>query len=1174
MAERFDLGGAAFHLVVDSRLFGPVLKQAEADAKAASGRIDAALRSGAITPKVNAAPANQAFGEIVTHAKAAQTAASFTATPKINAQQAQSAIGGLGTGLKGLVALGAGAAGVTLGIAAIGEAITGSIAATREAQQATLALNTTYGSGATQFAAFADAQAQALGKSNVEFKQAAVAASTLSKNYGLTAEQIQTVIKRSTDLATVQGIGIVDATNRVTSAIRGEAEAAELLGLTLNSDAIKAIADMTDEQRKNFETLDTITKAQITYREFLRQTAFAEGAAAKAAADGATAYDQAGAALKNLGTEAGNAADPIGKGLAGAFRDAANASATYIAQIRADIASIRQPGTLPPLQGPAAPSEDQLAKQAEENRQQRGREAAAAAQLARTEASRLAAIARESQADLTRSALDGLSKRREASAEAARAERERITDTRDADIAASSARRDAALAALDREAQGRARARTLEDRERSDSQEATLRGLEQIHNATLQGLDAEANGVQKRRDDAVRGIEAEIRAVDQKRDGALRAIDEETRAESRRHAEALRNIDVERDRKLGIIDEELKKLDAAALADQRRQTDQSLARNLNDAKRDLRSAETPEERARAQRAVNDAIAAQRREAVNRQREDARARLRDAADQIRLAADTAKKIEDARNQAATEGLAGRKQQAQDQAAADTERLQAVKTRVDEETKIQLDGIKGRVDAEKIAYDQTVQDARDSFEQISRAVADRRADEDAELAARRINTQAHYKAEQDDIKAVADTQLTALEKSTNDTAKELDLQKAAWSDWARHVEKEIAAAITAGDPDRIKSLSLTPPELQNAGAGPGEPPSRDEAAGNLTASAKKLAADVAAGIAAGIGSQESVAAAKAATDDLIQQGVIDPAKTILGIASPSTVFAGFGSDTAQGFLDGYQSLDLAAPIRKPFEDSIVWLGGLPDIFRQDATDTAAAWQTGYAVNDIFAVSRKPFEDLIVWMAGLDDEFLKGGREAGISWAAGWRQANLLRFVGDEMEAVIRKLGEYNSWFLTAGGNAAQSWINGWNGVIAGFKPQVAAPTTPTATRPDLVYSTGLNGTGGSRTIPVRLPTNADGGWIPEPTWLVSARTGQPYGTAGEVAPEYISPSGPMRGGGGGTTTLNMPVSIDARGVQNADQLVQVAMPRIMQNVADFLDIVERNAPDPAPGTLGGS
>lgn len=1008
-----SLGGFEYSIDVNTQKGIQSLDALVRRAQTARSELDRAL-SGS-NPNVNTQAAQQSLGHVTTKAQEAKRAADFNVTPRVNTQQAQSNLNSLGAGFKQLFALGAGVAGVSLGIGTVHQALAGMISVTQEATQAQFALNATYGSGAAVFTKFADDQARALGRTSTEFKQAAVAAATLTRNYGLTAEQVQTVIRRSTDLAAVQGIGVADATNRVTAALRGEAEAAELLGLTLNSDAIKAIAEMTDEQRKNWETLDGLTKAQITYREFLRQTAHAEEAATKAANEGLTTYDQTSAAFNELGVEAGTASMYIGKGLAESLRGAAQAAADYLKErnrlrspaLQAEAEDTRQlvqaykalrEGNSQPMEAlnaaRRAREEAEEAFKAEERRKEVGREAERQAMINRTEANRLASLAREEQAEITRIELERLGERRAAAADAAREERERITDARDADIAASNERRDAALAALEREAQARSRARTQEDRERSAAQEAELRGLEQIHEANLRGLDEQANAIQKRRDDAVEGIDAEIRAVDRKRDAALRAIDEETRAESRRHDEALRHIDAERDRRLGIIDAQLRQIDEAAQQDQRRQTDQSLARSLSDARRDFREAETPAERARAQRAISDAEAAIQRERVNRRREDARDRLRDQADQIREAADTARRIEDARNRAAAEGLQARQRLANDQATADTERLQAVRTRVEAETKIELDSIKVRIDAERAGYEQTVQDARDAHQAINNAIADRRRDEDAELAERRTSIQRFYAAEQADIKAVADTHLRALEQSTRDTLTELDKQKKAWDDWARAVQKSIADAITAGDPSRIEQLRST--------FGPFDPP----------------------------GYRESV-------------------------VRPTTTPGSLGTQGGGQFLPGG-----------------------PRFGQHDAQNYLVS--KGYTPGT--AAFNEQFDRLFEFQMrgyGPPPDMIVTGRKFGGLFDPG--RAYLLH--KDEM-----------------------------------IFPQQAGSV-----------------------LPADVSRN-----------LMAVAAGQAVG-------------------GRGGTTFNMPVHIDARGVQNPEQLVQRALPVISRHIVNLLDAAERGAPDPAPETM---
>jgi len=94
---------------------------------------------------------------------------------------------------------------------------------------------------------------------------------TLSENYGYTAEQIQQLITISADLAASMGIGLEDAAMRVQSAMRGEAEAAEYLGLTLNDHAlgIDRLAASTSEAEK----------AQIRFNALQEQSAFAMGMA-------------------------------------------------------------------------------------------------------------------------------------------------------------------------------------------------------------------------------------------------------------------------------------------------------------------------------------------------------------------------------------------------------------------------------------------------------------------------------------------------------------------------------------------------------------------------------------------------------------------------------------------------------------------------------------------------------------------------------------------------------------------------------------------------------------------------------------------------------------------------------------------------------------------------------
>lgn len=104
----------------------------------------------------------------------------------------------------------------------------------------------------------------------------------MTKRLGLSKEQMEEVIKRSADL----GAGKVElegAIERVTAALRGEAESAEFLGLTLNENYVKAWYEANKATEKAWKDLTDLEKAQIRYQVMLEQTNEFQGRAAKSA---------------------------------------------------------------------------------------------------------------------------------------------------------------------------------------------------------------------------------------------------------------------------------------------------------------------------------------------------------------------------------------------------------------------------------------------------------------------------------------------------------------------------------------------------------------------------------------------------------------------------------------------------------------------------------------------------------------------------------------------------------------------------------------------------------------------------------------------------------------------------------------------------------------------------
>lgn len=102
----------------------------------------------------------------------------------------------------------------------------------------------------------------------------------MTKRLGFSEEQMQTLRARTADLSA----GKVDLTGgieRVTAAMRGEAESAEYLGLSLNENTVKAYAEAHGLVWKN---LSDGEKAQQRYQLFLEQTDALQGRAAESAA--------------------------------------------------------------------------------------------------------------------------------------------------------------------------------------------------------------------------------------------------------------------------------------------------------------------------------------------------------------------------------------------------------------------------------------------------------------------------------------------------------------------------------------------------------------------------------------------------------------------------------------------------------------------------------------------------------------------------------------------------------------------------------------------------------------------------------------------------------------------------------------------------------------------------
>jgi hypothetical protein len=118
--------------------------------------------------------------------------------------------------------------------------------------------------------------------SDTALKNAVSRTVDMTKRLGLSEEQMKEVIKRSADLGAGK-VNLEGAIERVTAALRGEAESAEYLGLTLNENYVKAVYEADKANVKAWKDLTDLEKAQARYNVFLMQSAEFQGRAAASA---------------------------------------------------------------------------------------------------------------------------------------------------------------------------------------------------------------------------------------------------------------------------------------------------------------------------------------------------------------------------------------------------------------------------------------------------------------------------------------------------------------------------------------------------------------------------------------------------------------------------------------------------------------------------------------------------------------------------------------------------------------------------------------------------------------------------------------------------------------------------------------------------------------------------
>ncbi len=162
-----------------------------------------------------------------------------------------------------------------------------------------------YGASGAEFIAQAKELSDVTGFLAEDFMQSALIGRQLSANYGLQIDQVAKLVAVSADLAATSPYEDIqtaaNAMERLQSAVRGEAEASERLGLTLNDTYMRNMA-ANGAFRETWGTMSDLEKAQARYNEILVQTQDVLGAAedeglAKSLRQAQQRFSDAGTAL-------------------------------------------------------------------------------------------------------------------------------------------------------------------------------------------------------------------------------------------------------------------------------------------------------------------------------------------------------------------------------------------------------------------------------------------------------------------------------------------------------------------------------------------------------------------------------------------------------------------------------------------------------------------------------------------------------------------------------------------------------------------------------------------------------------------------------------------------------------------------------------------------------------
>jgi hypothetical protein len=434
--------------------------------------------------------------------------------------------------------------------------------AAREHERNIRAVTGVYGDSVSVITEWSNAMESSTHIDDDKWLEAAKHMGFLTREYGMSTQQITELSERASDLASLYGGGLQTAVTGLTSVMMGRARAGYALGLIVNDEIVKE-RQATEIQKKYWDELDNATKAQLRFAEVMAQSNTAVGQTAKIAESLTGAENRLATAQDRVNTAIGNMANQVLKpaiNLMGELSEHAASTAEameylwnttakgleVLQAIRAGITEFKNP-----VDGIRAIAEaDRLAAE------ERARNPAGAAEIAKAqvEAERKAAedkrlLAREAadeakaygdqqmelNREITEDALRGIEFQRRAGSEWYEEQLRDLERTRDAKLKAIEITHKADMEALAVERKEKVDAADAAIKAAERERDVKLDGARAVREATVETLKGNAAGLMDEYDRQLRDLERE-------RDSLTKAANDD-------HNQVLKNIREERDEK-------------------------------------------------------------------------------------------------------------------------------------------------------------------------------------------------------------------------------------------------------------------------------------------------------------------------------------------------------------------------------------------------------------------------------------------------------------------------------------------------------------------------------------------------------------------------------------------------------------------------------------------------